>query len=94
MNQVKYVNNQAALKVWVTIECIECGGEGKIEVGPECGMPASQCCGGCYKSETCDTCDGSGNITYSLDAEAIGELVKAVHFEELQDAQIVLTECL
>lgn len=37
-------------------ECSECGGEGVVEVGPECNVPISECCGGCFRSEPCPEC--------------------------------------
>jgi len=44
------------------IDCFECNGEGSNEIGPECSLPASYCCGGCYRIEKCDKCGGSGKI--------------------------------
>ena len=92
MSQVKYVNNQASLKVWVTIDCPECGGDGKYEVGPQCSRPASECCGGCYVTERCEQCSGSGRVTTTLDAETIGEIVShLIHrdFSEARDCVII-----
>ena len=37
-------------------------GQGSYEYGPVCSMPASMCCGGCYKTTICETCDGSGEV--------------------------------
>lgn len=37
-------------------ECETCGGEGTIEVGPDCNKPPSECCGGCYRTEGCPDC--------------------------------------
>lgn len=45
-------------KVYKT--CEMCVGHGWVEVGPECDKPASMCCGGCYRKEKCDECNGSG----------------------------------
>jgi hypothetical protein len=44
------------------MECEDCNGKGTVEYGPVCGMPASMCCGGCYQTVICETCDGSGKI--------------------------------
>jgi len=35
-------------------KCIHCGGDGFVEVGPECDLPASMCCGGCTKKVECE----------------------------------------
>lgn len=45
--------------------CPECD-EGCVEIGPECSRPASNCCGGCFRKEKCETCDGSGLININL----------------------------
>lgn len=34
--------------------CENCGGEGYVESGPECDLPASMCCGGCTKKVECE----------------------------------------
>jgi len=41
-------------------KCSECYGNGYVDVGPECDKPASMCCGGCYRKEKCDNCNGTG----------------------------------
>jgi hypothetical protein len=46
--------------ITIKLDCPECGGEGRIEVGPICGKPASMCCGGCYETHECEECDGYG----------------------------------
>lgn len=43
-------------------ECNVCNGNGYVEVGPVCGMPASFCCGGCYENIECENCEGIGRI--------------------------------
>jgi len=43
-------------------ECPSCEGYGTIDIGPICFKPMSQCCGGCYETETCSTCNGIGHI--------------------------------
>lgn len=45
-------------------KCETCNGEGEIEIGPICGMPASYCCGGCYQYEKCEECEGTGEQLY------------------------------
>jgi RecJ-like exonuclease len=40
--------------------CPECKGSGAIEIIGSCNKPASECCGGCVKEETCDACNGTG----------------------------------
>lgn len=42
--------------------CPECDAQGKIDIGPICFKPASECCGGCYQEETCNICDGNRTI--------------------------------
>lgn len=44
------------------MECKECFGYGKYDVGPDCDLPASMCCGGCYKTVECKKCNGTGKI--------------------------------
>ena len=40
-------------------KCYNCQGTGTIEVF-DCGMPASECCGGCTTNYTCPDCGGTG----------------------------------
>jgi len=40
--------------------CEDCYGQGHVMIGPECDLPASMCCGGCYKKVECDKCNGKG----------------------------------
>jgi len=44
-------------------KCLNCGGDGFIEVGPTCSKPASMCCGGCYKKIECE-CEYEYEIEY------------------------------
>lgn len=44
----------------IRLDCPECGGEGKVEVGPTCYKPMSMCCGGCYETHECEECGGDG----------------------------------
>ena len=46
----------------VSVSCSVCSGVGYTMVGPECSMPASECCGGCYKEVFCDCCSGKGIV--------------------------------
>jgi hypothetical protein len=57
-----------------TVDCPHCD-NGQIEVGPTCFKPASECCGGCYNTETCEECDGFGEFTRTLDEDQIRELL-------------------
>lgn len=43
-----------------TVMCEWCEGEGRVKIGPNCSMPASMCCGGCYEEVKCDKCNGTG----------------------------------
>jgi hypothetical protein len=47
---------------YIEVVCEECDGEGSYEYGPECSMPASMCCGGCYSVVSCEECEGKGYI--------------------------------
>ncbi len=49
------------------MECDECYGTGYVDVGPDCWKPASECCGGCYKTIECDVCNGTGLIDDELE---------------------------
>jgi len=44
------------------IVCTGCNGDGTYEDGPDCSRPASDCCGGCFKTKVCDDCSGSGEL--------------------------------
>jgi hypothetical protein len=66
-------------------ECPECDGDGSCEIGPECGRPASNCCGGCYHTEVCKRCSGEG----SLEVEMNDEDVQCV-FDSVNDSSDIL----
>ena len=42
--------------------CEYCSGDGYTEY-LSCNAPVSDCCGGCYKREKCNECDGDGYFT-------------------------------
>lgn len=52
--------------LYCELDCLECEGTGEIEVDNRqfCGKPASDCCGGCYDTYQCDSCDGVGKMDY------------------------------
>lgn len=54
------------------MECKECFGSGYYDVGPSCDKPASMCCGGCYKTVECETCNGTGEI--DMDVPVLKEI--------------------
>lgn len=89
-SKVQYVNNQASLIVWVTTNCIECDGDGSYEVGPQCDKPASMCCGGCYVTERCEYCSGSGRVTTRLEAETIGEIIDSLLHNDFDGARLLV----
>lgn len=70
-----------AEKVYISIECEECDGEGIIEIGPECSRPASLCCGGCYREERCEECNGEGKIEAELDSDEVQEIIESILME-------------
>ena len=43
----------------VKIECTQCHGKTTVEA-LSCGMPASNCCGGCIEAVECSECEGRG----------------------------------
>jgi len=43
------------------MKCINCDGEGTVEV-KDCHDYSNECCGGCYKDIMCDDCQGTGNV--------------------------------
>jgi RecJ-like exonuclease len=43
-----------------SVMCNECDGQGYVMIGPQCDLPASMCCGGCFKKVECDKCNGKG----------------------------------
>ena len=45
----------------IVTECRDCYGTGEMEA-MYCLRPASYCCGGCYETEICDQCGGTGEI--------------------------------
>jgi hypothetical protein len=59
--------------------CTECYGEGVVEVGPHCYRPASECCGGCYQTQTCYVCDGDKHITIDEDDEDMLDKAMMLH---------------
>ena len=55
------------------IDCEDCNGTGTVDK-LDCSVgSASECCGGCYKEITCNTCGGSGETDYDED------LVKVIY---------------
>lgn len=54
--------------------CQDCDGTGKTEV-MRCLRPASFCCGGCYETEDCGVCEGSGEIVL-FKARRVEKLVR------------------
>lgn len=42
--------------------CEECNGKGYWKKYGVCNAPQSDCCGGCYESNSCDECDGEGIV--------------------------------
>jgi len=49
--------------------CLDCQGEGRVEYLKDCGRSASDCCGGCFQTEKCETCYGYGDVTADLGDE-------------------------
>lgn len=41
------------------VDCYFCEGSGFLEY-QDCDQPASMCCGGCYTTNECDECNGTG----------------------------------
>lgn len=68
-----------AAEVYIEIECPECEGEGNREIGPECGRPASNCCGGCYHTEICENCSGEGKLEVRMDSDDVQSIYEAIH---------------
>jgi hypothetical protein len=68
------------------LECKECNGVGSFEYGPECSKPASNCCGGCYKTVQCSACEGNKtySVTYTIDE--LKEIIQLHVSGELVDA--------
>jgi hypothetical protein len=91
MSKVKYVNNHAALKIWVTSDCPECDGEGNHQIGPQCFKPSSDCCGGCYNLESCDACSGTGKVNTTLDPETIGQIIDHLICRDYHEARTLVT---
>ena len=65
-------------ELWISIECEECNGEGRIEIGPECDRVASMCCGGCYREESCEECHGEGNMASEWNGDDLQSLIDAI----------------
>ena len=49
----------------IELDCSECDGTGMIDV-MRCRNASMDCCGGCYESETCFECEGSGTMTKDI----------------------------
>lgn len=43
----------------IEVECDTCEGTGVIEI-MNCTNGSNECCGGCYRDERCNDCNGSG----------------------------------
>ena len=56
------------------IPCNICEGTGDTEVGPICWKPASECCGGCYETIACTSCEQTGYISIIEGNERMEEL--------------------
>jgi hypothetical protein len=81
-------NQKNTLEVEVT--CPECDGQGFHEVGPECGYPASNCCGGCYHQESCDCEDGV--IILKFEEEETITIIKALISGHIEEAKEIINE--
>jgi len=90
MSNVTYKDSNSDLRIWVTCSCPECDGEGHYESGPECSRPASECCGGCYKTYKCETCDGGGKVMTTLTPETIGEIIDSLLHRDLDGAREIM----
>ena len=67
--QTKFKNpNQIEYRFPKQYICGYCSGDGYTEY-ISCNAPVSDCCGGCYKKEICDECDGEGYITIEKSME-------------------------
>jgi len=75
----------------IEVKCPECDGKGFNEVGPECGYPSSQCCGGCYHNVICTECDG-GEILLQFEEEETAEIIKALIRGNMEEAQLVIND--
>lgn len=73
------------------IKCPDCNGDGFHEIGPECGMAASMCCGGCYKREQCTECI-DGEVSLSFSSEDAAEILMAAVHGNLREAQDLINE--
>ena len=73
-----------------TIECPKCYGEGAISNGIYCTRPASDCCGGCETFTKCEDCDGTGKRWIDLSEEQIKDIVQAISFDGLGEAQEII----
>tara|TARA_R110000772_G_scaffold239170_2_gene351197 strand:+ start:806 stop:1084 length:279 start_codon:yes stop_codon:yes gene_type:complete len=74
----------------IEVECPECDGRGWHEVGPECGYPASNCCGGCYHQESCDCYNGV--IILKFEEDETIEIIKSIIRGNMKEAQDIINE--
>lgn len=77
-------------KLTFEIDCKECD-EGKLEVGPICNRPASNCCGGCFETHQCDTCEGSGTLYVKLDHDDLQDLVLELWNDSAGTSELILS---
>ena len=61
------------------VECQTCYGEGTVEVGPICSKPASECCGGCYETQSCYVCEGTRVIWIDEEDEEMLDKALMLH---------------
>ena len=76
----------------IEVQCPDCSGEGFHEVGPECGYPASNCCGGCYHQEECDTCSGDKFVTLTFEEDETADIIKALVAGQIDEARAIIND--
>jgi len=73
-------------------DCRVCDGDGYHEIGPDCNRPASDCCGGCYKTVVCSNCSGTGRVSYHFRDYQLCDIIEGIYRENTVESVILVNQ--